>query len=435
MVHQWWCSHESCHTLRTPEQPQDGSQMEGTRLWHAVHVHACMTTHCNIKHRCMEHSLHLVAKHFVETIASGFSKQHGTSDINTKGIYVEDDEDISDDGFDNFNAADSLGKAIALVKQVRLSVKQSSCCTDMLTRPTDLHVFSGKSLFPCNVQPSQYHTAWAPFMDLYSMGITFQVPWPFHPTQTGMCNIYIFVQTDISITGKWSIHSPCRHKWEHAKSDKAAELHWLSFDPQRLRVPQGHSGCAHGKFSLTCCLPGSCCVEAIKRPADIFKWVRTHCLAHHPELQIPYQALGNDGHTFALSRAHKSTWQRHQESLQVVWPSWQYFLQHTLYVLIGFSLILWHQANVSLQVLDPNVKDMYFQHWWDTERYSASMKQLEDAVHCFLPFIIALILLTTLVSLTGIILCLCKVQKWQKRLLQVCFCCILHLCPALTSTR
>ena len=75
----------------------------------------------------MEHSLHLTAKHFVETIAPGFSKQHGTSDINTEGVYVVDDEDISDDGFDNFNAADSHGKAIALVKQVRLLGKLSSC--------------------------------------------------------------------------------------------------------------------------------------------------------------------------------------------------------------------------------------------------------------------------------------------------------------------
>ena len=75
----------------------------------------------------MEHSLHLMAKHFVEMIAPGFGKQHGTSDINTEGIYVEDDEDTSDDDNDNFNTADSLGKAIALVKQVCLSGKQHSC--------------------------------------------------------------------------------------------------------------------------------------------------------------------------------------------------------------------------------------------------------------------------------------------------------------------
>ena len=107
----------------------------------------------------------------------------------------------------------------------------------------------------------------------------------------------------------------------------------------------------------------------------------------------------------------------------------------TYFICLGrFFSYLQRQANISLRVLDPNVKDMYFRHRWDTEQYSASMKQLEDAVHCFLPFIIALSLLTTLVSLTGIILRLRKVQKQQKRLLQVCFCYTLHLCPALTST-
>ena len=85
-----------------------------------------MTSHSNIKHRCMEHALHLAAKHFVETIAPGFSKQNSTSAINTEGDHVEDDEDDSDDENDNFDAADSLGKAIALVKQVRLLKVQSS---------------------------------------------------------------------------------------------------------------------------------------------------------------------------------------------------------------------------------------------------------------------------------------------------------------------
>ena len=75
----------------------------------------------------MEHSLHLAAKHFVETIAPGFSKQHGASDINTEGVYVEDDEDASNDDDDDFDTADSLGKAIALVKQVCLLGKWSSC--------------------------------------------------------------------------------------------------------------------------------------------------------------------------------------------------------------------------------------------------------------------------------------------------------------------
>ena len=109
-------------------------------------------------------------------------------------------------------------------------------------------------------------------------------------------------------------------------------------------------------------------------------------------------------------------------------------LQRTLYVLVGCPLILRPHANLSLQVLDPNVKDMYFRHRWDTERFAAGMKQLEDAVHCFLPFVIALSLLTAIVSSTGIILPLRKVRKRQRRLSQVCFGGTPHLCPALTST-
>jgi hypothetical protein len=33
-------------------------------------------------------------------------------------------------------------------------------------------------------------------------------------------------------------------------------------------------------------------------------------------------------------------------------------------------------------VLDPNVKDMYFQSQWSGEHYAASMKQLKDAISC-----------------------------------------------------
>jgi hypothetical protein len=33
-------------------------------------------------------------------------------------------------------------------------------------------------------------------------------------------------------------------------------------------------------------------------------------------------------------------------------------------------------------VLDPNVKDMYFQSQWSGERYAAGMRQLENVVSC-----------------------------------------------------
>jgi hypothetical protein len=60
----------------------------------------------------MEHSLHIAAKHFVEKISS----HHSDSG---EGIGASNDEEPDDEDFDS---SDSLGKAIALVKQVSLSL-------------------------------------------------------------------------------------------------------------------------------------------------------------------------------------------------------------------------------------------------------------------------------------------------------------------------
>ena len=70
----------------------------------------------NVTFRCMEHALHLAAKHFVQTIAP-HHKKHGTSAGDDGDAASDSDKD--DDGDDEaINAGDSLGKAIALVKQV-----------------------------------------------------------------------------------------------------------------------------------------------------------------------------------------------------------------------------------------------------------------------------------------------------------------------------
>ena len=71
----------------------------------------------------MKHSLHLAAKHFVESIAPGLSKQHGTGSTDAKGVLVNDDGSNDDNEDDDIDAADSLGKAIALVKQVCISME------------------------------------------------------------------------------------------------------------------------------------------------------------------------------------------------------------------------------------------------------------------------------------------------------------------------
>ena len=60
----------------------------------------------------MEHSLHLAAKHFIETITPCLSEKDGT--IGTGALAEEDEDD------DDIDAVDSLGKAIAFVKQVSL---------------------------------------------------------------------------------------------------------------------------------------------------------------------------------------------------------------------------------------------------------------------------------------------------------------------------
>jgi hypothetical protein len=89
----------------------------------------------------MEHSLHLAAKHFVQTVAPRFKKRgasapdSGGEDDNDHNDHNVDDNDNNNNNNDDINAGDSLGKAITLVKQVcsyiALSISRTkSCHTD-----------------------------------------------------------------------------------------------------------------------------------------------------------------------------------------------------------------------------------------------------------------------------------------------------------------
>ena len=66
----------------------------------------------------MEHSLHLAAKHFVETIGPPSSKKR--ADLECEAASEDDDDDDDDDEDLDLAAGNSLAKAIALVKQVCL---------------------------------------------------------------------------------------------------------------------------------------------------------------------------------------------------------------------------------------------------------------------------------------------------------------------------
>jgi hypothetical protein len=70
----------------------------------------------------MEHSLHLAAKHFVQTIVP-HHKMKGTTDTDSGDESASNcGEDNDNNNDDTIDAGDSLGKAIAFVKQ-------SSCTT------------------------------------------------------------------------------------------------------------------------------------------------------------------------------------------------------------------------------------------------------------------------------------------------------------------
>ena len=68
-----------------------------------------------IYYRCMEHSLHIAAKHFVETVAPASSSSFRQPAF---GGNESDSDDL-----DDLTSGDSLGKALALVKQVSFPFK------------------------------------------------------------------------------------------------------------------------------------------------------------------------------------------------------------------------------------------------------------------------------------------------------------------------
>src|ERR1700761_940856 len=85
----------------------------------------------------MEHSLHLAAKHFVQTIAPHHTK-HNASTGDDEGDSASDGGEDNDNDNEAVDAGDSLGKAIALVKQVShkmaLQVFRANTCDRFASR-------------------------------------------------------------------------------------------------------------------------------------------------------------------------------------------------------------------------------------------------------------------------------------------------------------
>jgi hypothetical protein len=71
---------------------------------------------------CMEHALHLAAKHFIEDVSPTLAS------ILNKKMTDDNDNDNDDDEMTEFKVANTVGKALAFITQVNLA--------NRLTRPT-----------------------------------------------------------------------------------------------------------------------------------------------------------------------------------------------------------------------------------------------------------------------------------------------------------
>ena len=77
--------------------------MDSARTQHVVSVPVFESFHSNVKLRCMEHSLHIVAKHFIQTIAPHFGRKRDALESDTEGDPASDgNEDEDSDGEDEY---------------------------------------------------------------------------------------------------------------------------------------------------------------------------------------------------------------------------------------------------------------------------------------------------------------------------------------------
>lgn len=211
----------------------------------------------------MEHSLHLAAKHFVESIAPGFSTE-------AEDVCADDSEDVDNDDDDDLDAVDSLGKAIALVKQVCFSVPAES--TSGLTHATDSQVSPSKSLFPCDLQPSWDHTSRAYFMDPYSMGIPLQVSRAFHLPQSSAfksLSLSSFISPLIRQSPNlYSLQTQVTTCQISPGTVATQTTIWVEEIGSALEISGMHSGYIRFVTSFVFCSPY---LGTIKCPADVLK--------------------------------------------------------------------------------------------------------------------------------------------------------------------
>ena len=221
----------------------------------------------------------------------------------------------------------------------------------------------------------------------HSLGLTIQLPGMFPPSQKGVwsyCYCYLCHPVN-SLIGNYPIYTPCRCKQHGACTLKPLKLHRLPHEPLRLGVPQAHSGCIKGNISLSFCQI---------HPMLMFARSHLKCskLSHasaHPLSDTSFQAsssLSGAGIRWLVMWNIKP-WSRHsmRESgiSKVVWPGWWQYIPSIFHMSWYVITLLLHSFKFhwsSTPVLDPTVKDWYFQCKWSSEWYAAGMEQLEEVV-------------------------------------------------------
>jgi hypothetical protein len=229
----------------------------------------------------MEHSLHLAAKHFVETVSpissSSVRKKAAAAlrlaregghlnmeefdralhsvdgdDVGEVGHWTDDDGNDDYDDDNDFTPGDALGKALALVKQVRFFFSRSSLLCIVLTHPIQIRMspqartFFKSSCIQVGIKPLELllwiRTRWASLYKFLDRLITLRKVSNLYPY------LYPFKQFCRQYSGRRTIHSLGRCQRKGSELAKGPILLRLLSHAEGLGQASGHSRGLTGVF-------------------------------------------------------------------------------------------------------------------------------------------------------------------------------------------
>ena len=193
----------------------------------------------NFTLRCMEHSLHLAVKHFVESTTPLSSET-----CDAFGDESDDEEDVG--------SGDSLGMAIALVKQVCFLFLCELIFLYLCWhyRFINLHKQDPFLMWPA-AKLGSIHLSSCSGSAL--IGAHSSTSWSI----SSFSNQYVIFSfggySANPLIGSYSVYPSCRWKWWHTCPLQTLNLCRLPPWLLRLGPPRDHSGCLKSEFGLPFC--------------------------------------------------------------------------------------------------------------------------------------------------------------------------------------